>query len=208
METVRSVVPSRWTMLGVVALLLALLLHPTVRAVEVGAGAGKQLGTVALAKHTTSDHVREVLGRVFGRDDRSRSGSHSSSSSEDRSGNVGRWGRNRDNCRYHPYGGHHNPLYSSPYGQQALYNPYSNPSYSFGGLNGGYGGATGAFLGSGFGGGYPAGVQQQFGYGGFGQGAGAYPYSAGWNAVGQSPYGGYGSQLVGGGYYNRGGLYV
>ncbi|XP_035910839.1 keratin-3, type I cytoskeletal 51 kDa-like [Anopheles stephensi] len=113
---------------------------------------------------------------------------------------------------YHPYGGHHNPLYTSPYSQQALYsNPYSTPGYGIGGLNG-YGGAGGGLGGLGVGGGigylgtgaggYPG---AQFGYSGFGQGAGAYPYGGGFN-VGQSPYGGgYGTQL--GGYYNRG-LYV
>uniref|UniRef100_A0A182K0Y6 Uncharacterized protein n=1 Tax=Anopheles christyi TaxID=43041 RepID=A0A182K0Y6_9DIPT len=122
---------------------------------------------------------------------------------------------------YHPYGAHHNPLYSSgPYSQQGLYNPYSNLApYSFGGLNGGYGGgvaglaagyggiagSNGAFLGTGGVGGYPTAGVQQFGYTGFGQGSGSYPYAGGWNAVGQSPYAGYGSQL--GGYYNRG-LYV
>ncbi|XP_061514027.1 uncharacterized protein LOC133393363 [Anopheles gambiae] len=122
---------------------------------------------------------------------------------------------------YHPYGGHHNPLYS-PYSQQGLYNPYS-----FGGLNGyggagvagfgtagGYGGlaagvGNGAYFGSGAGvAGYPTAGVQQFGYNGLvgGQGVGSYPYTGGWNAgVGQTPYAGYGGQL--GGYYNRG-LYV
>uniref|UniRef100_A0A182T6D2 Uncharacterized protein n=1 Tax=Anopheles maculatus TaxID=74869 RepID=A0A182T6D2_9DIPT len=115
---------------------------------------------------------------------------------------------------YNPYAGHHNPLYTSPYGQQGLYNPYSSPGYGFGTLNG-YGGAGGlggglgsfgvggsaGYLGTGVGAGYPG---AQFGYSGFGQGAGAYPYGGGFN-VAQSPYGGYGTQL--GGYYNRG-LYV
>ncbi|XP_053666236.1 ATP-dependent RNA helicase A-like [Anopheles marshallii] len=110
---------------------------------------------------------------------------------------------------YHPYGGHYNPLYS-PYSHQGVYSPYNSPAYGFGGtLNGygggaagfgGFGGGNGAFLGTGAGG-YPG---SQFGYSGFGQGTGAYPYGGGFN-VGQSPYGGYGSQL--GGYYNRG-LYV
>ncbi|XP_050078636.1 uncharacterized protein LOC126565497 [Anopheles maculipalpis] len=111
---------------------------------------------------------------------------------------------------YNPYGGHHNPLYTTPYSQQGLYNPYASPGYGFGALNG-YGGAGGlggfgvggsvGYLGTGAGG-YPGGAQ--FGYSGFGQGAGAYPYGGGFN-VGQSPYGGYGNQL--GGLYNRG-LYV
>uniref|UniRef100_A0A182U5F1 Uncharacterized protein n=1 Tax=Anopheles melas TaxID=34690 RepID=A0A182U5F1_9DIPT len=122
---------------------------------------------------------------------------------------------------YHPYAGHHNPLYS-PYSQQGLYNPYS-----FGGLNGyggagvagfgtagGYGGlaagvGNGAYFGSGAGvAGYPTAGVQQFGYNGLvgGQGVGSYPYTGGWNAgVGQTPYAGYVGQL--GGYYNRG-LYV
>ena len=89
----------RWTLIGVLLLFTAVV-HIS-SAIEVGGNVGKQTGAkVAVAKHTTSDHVREVLGRVFGRDDHS--GSHSSSSSDERSSDRsgGRWGRNRDNCRY------------------------------------------------------------------------------------------------------------
>ncbi|KFB44236.1 hypothetical protein ZHAS_00012130 [Anopheles sinensis] len=58
---------------------------------------------VVAARHTASDHVREILGRAFGADDRSsHSRSHSSSSSSDEhSDNDGRrWDRHRNSCRY------------------------------------------------------------------------------------------------------------
>uniref|UniRef100_A0A182VTU5 Uncharacterized protein n=1 Tax=Anopheles minimus TaxID=112268 RepID=A0A182VTU5_9DIPT len=263
--------PHRWTLVAVILLLT--ICHNTTTGFAVGDGIGKQVATVASGRHTASDHVREILGHVFGRDDRSYSGSHSSSTSDERSEHGDRWGRKRDTCRYvsrsgkfckcncydpvschgtttdrediggskdtalatflqplearlrddqtlperrsrelsyfgtgynyNPYAGHHNPLYT-PYSQQGIYSPYSNPAYGYGGGAagfGGFGGGNGAFYGAGAGG-YPG---AQFGYSGFGQGVGAYPYGGGgWNA-GQSPYAGYGSQL--GGYYNRG-LYV
>uniref|UniRef100_A0A4Y0BP76 Uncharacterized protein n=1 Tax=Anopheles funestus TaxID=62324 RepID=A0A4Y0BP76_ANOFN len=92
-------VPFRCTLVTV--FLFLALCHSTTTAVEVGGGGnGKQPGTMVFARHTASDHVREVLGRVFGRDDRSYSGSHSASSSDERSDRGDRWGRKRDTCRY------------------------------------------------------------------------------------------------------------
>uniref|UniRef100_A0A182IQR5 Uncharacterized protein n=1 Tax=Anopheles atroparvus TaxID=41427 RepID=A0A182IQR5_ANOAO len=57
---------------------------------------------VAAARHTASDHVREILGRAFGSDDHSsHSHSHSSSSSDEHSDNNGRRSdRHRESCRY------------------------------------------------------------------------------------------------------------
>uniref|UniRef100_A0A182MBF8 Uncharacterized protein n=1 Tax=Anopheles culicifacies TaxID=139723 RepID=A0A182MBF8_9DIPT len=76
-----------------------IMVHTTT-AIAVGGGTSNQVATVASAKHTASDHLREVLGHVFGRDDRSYSGSHSSSSSDERRERGDRWGRKRDTCRY------------------------------------------------------------------------------------------------------------
>uniref|UniRef100_A0A182NB01 Uncharacterized protein n=1 Tax=Anopheles dirus TaxID=7168 RepID=A0A182NB01_9DIPT len=86
MDAVRSV-PFRWMVLATCTLLCySLTQHSAVvSAMELGGGTGQQMATVA--KHTATDHVREILGRALGRDDHSYSGSHSSSSSDERSDN-------------------------------------------------------------------------------------------------------------------------
>uniref|UniRef100_A0A182Q757 Uncharacterized protein n=1 Tax=Anopheles farauti TaxID=69004 RepID=A0A182Q757_9DIPT len=104
MDNVRSL-PFRWLVLASWALLCypSLSQHPMVSAVELGGGGGGGVGAGGkqmAAKHTATDHVREILGRAFGRDDHSYSGSHISSSSDERSGNGGLWGKYRDTCRY------------------------------------------------------------------------------------------------------------